>query len=354
MSERPIVADAPLLLAVQSIEASSRRIAVVIDAAGVLIGTLTDGDIRRCLLKGGSMQTRVGEAMNPAPLTASESSSDSHLLELMHRRNVLAVPIVDPLGRFVRLVHLADLAETAAEGGAEGFDFAVIMAGGEGKRLRPVTQNIPKPMVEIGGVPLLERQMRRLVRAGISRIYLSVNYLAHVIEDYFGDGSRIGVSLSYLREKDRLGTAGALALLPETPVKPILVMNGDIVTMVDFAGLLNFHRSQSAEVTVAAVDYHVNIPFGVIEVEGLRVSALKEKPAQRFLCNAGIYSISPGVLRLIPDGSYFDMTDLMASCLSGGLPVNVFPMHEYWSDIGTPDDLEKARKFFATTGQRDG
>jgi NDP-sugar pyrophosphorylase family protein len=186
-----------------------------------------------------------------------------------------------------------------------------------------------------------------LARAGLKRVYISVNYLSHVIEDHFGNGAEFGIEICYLREQEKLGTAGALALLPEQPRGPIVVMNGDILTTSDFGSLHAFHLAHAAEVTVAAVDYRINIPYGVIRTEGAYATGLEEKPSQRFLCNAGIYAISPSVLNLLQGAGHLNMTDIIDSCLRRKKPVAVFPVHEYWSDIGTPDDLEKARIFFA-------
>ena len=348
MSETLLNPEAKLIDAVRAIEASHRRIAVVVDADERLIGTLTDGDVRRCLMADGNLQTPVSQAMNSSPLVANEGSSAGHLIDLMRQRNVMAVPIVDKLMRFQRLVHLIDLelphkgALTPAE-----FDFAVVMAGGEGTRLRPLTATIPKPMIEIDGTPLLERQIERLVRSGLKRIYLSVNYLSHVIESHFGDGAAFGVEIHYLREQEKMGTAGALALLPKRPSGPILVMNGDILTTCDFGSLHAFHQTHDAQVTVAAVDYRVNVPYGVINTKGVFATGLVEKPSQRFLCNAGIYAVSPQALDLLQGNNRIDMTDIIGACLTRDIPVAVFPVHEYWSDIGTPDDLEKARALFS-------
>ena len=233
-------------------------------------------------------------------------------------------------------------ADTALE-----FSFAVIMAGGAGTRLRPLTDTIPKPMVKIGGVPLLERQIRRLVKVGVHRVYISVNYLGHIIEEYFDDGSEFGIEICYLREQERLGTAGALTLLPECPNGPIIVMNGDILTTSDFDSFYSFHVAHDAKITVAAVDHRVHIPYGVIRSEGPFITELVEKPSERFLCNAGIYALSPEVLSLLPRNILSNMTDLVDICLANQLPVAVFPVHEYWNDIGTPDDLERARIHFA-------
>ena len=348
MIEQPLGVGALLVDAVRTIEVSRRRIAVVVNSCGVLVGTLTDGDVRRCLLAGGSLSTPVSEAMNASPLTAPIGSSNSYLLDLMRRRNVAALPLVDQHGVFQRLSHLTDLAPDEADQRLADFAFAVIMAGGEGTRLRPLTQSIPKPMVDIGGMPLLERQIERLAKAGIRKAYISVNYLSHIIEDYFADGGRFGLEIAYLRETKKLGTAGALSLIDEKPGKSVVVMNGDILTTSDFASLGAFHTSNSADVTVAAVDYHISIPFGVISADGPRVTALTEKPSQRFLCNAGMYAVSPRAFAEVPYDRTYNMTDLISACLSAQWPVAVFPVHEYWSDIGTAADLEKARELFAT------
>jgi dTDP-glucose pyrophosphorylase len=347
MTEKSLDISAPLVAAVRAIEVSRRRIAVVVSNDRRLMGTLTDGDVRRCLLAGGSLATPVSEAMNRNPLSAPSGSSESYLLDIMRRGNILAVPLVDASGRFDKLVHLTDLSPAEDARGVTIFASAVIMAGGEGMRLRPVTEKIPKSMVDIGGVPLLERQIQRLAKAGFKRVYLSVNYLSHIIEDYFGDGSSFGLEILYLREKEKLGTGGALSLLPARPDSPILVMNGDILTTSDFGSLYAFHHAHMAEVTVAAVDYRIQIPFGVIHNKGPYVTGLVEKPSQRFLCNAGIYVVSPPALDLVPHGKPFNMTDLIDACLAASRPVSIFPVHEYWSDIGTPADLDKARSLFS-------
>lgn len=352
MSERPLQPDALLVDAVNAIETSRRRIAIVTDEGGRVIGTLTDGDVRRCLLAGGTLETPVSRAMNPNPVVGQVNSAHGYLIDLLRRANVMALPLVDADGVFQRVVHLTDLGHEEPIDDARGFAFAVIMAGGEGTRLRPMTHEVPKPMLEIGGMPMLARQIERLSRAGIKRVYLSVNYLAHVIEEHFRDGADFGIEVRYLREQERLGTAGALSLLPERPEAPVLVMNGDILTTSDFGSLFAFHRSCGAHITVAAVDYRVNIPYGVLHAEGASVTGLTEKPSERFLCNAGIYAVSPSALNLLRDSTFQDITDLIQRCLHQDLPVAVFPVHEYWSDVGTPDDLDRARALFAEPGRR--
>ncbi|MBU3564444.1 nucleotidyltransferase family protein [Polynucleobacter sp. MWH-HuK1] len=322
--------------------------AVVVDAENRLTGTLTDGDIRRHLLAGGSLDAQVAIAMNPNPLSAEEGSSDGYIKDLMRRGNVVAIPLLDRDRKYLRLIHLMDMdLNDSISDNAVGFSFAVIMAGGEGTRLRPLTETIPKPMVEIGGAPLLERQIQRLVKIGIPRVYISVNYLGHIIEEYFGNGEDFGIEISYLREQEKLGTAGALTLLPEHPTGPILVMNGDILTTSDLDSFYHFHNAHAANITIAAIDHRVHVPYGVIRTDGAFITGLVEKPSERFLCNAGIYALSPQALIHLEKNIHSNMTDLVNICLTKKLPVAVFPVHEYWNDIGTPSDLEKARIHFS-------
>lgn len=348
MSEAPLRTDCTLYDAVRAIEASHRRLAVVTADDGRLVGTLTDGDVRRCLLAGGTLQSRVDAAMGTNPVIAYTTTSDREIVELLRENNLRALPIVDDDGRYLRIVHLDELVpDEQTVIGADHFKAAVIMAGGEGTRLRPLTERIPKPMVEIAGLPLLERQVHRLAKARIEQLYVSVNYLAHLIEDHFSDGSRFGVSIEYLREKERMGTAGALSLLDNAVDGPLLVINGDVLTTSDFAHLYTYHVEQNAAITVSAINYHVDIPFGVVRTKGTSVVKIEEKPSQQFFCNAGIYALSSTALSLVPPGTSYDMTDLINDCLAARHKVAVFPVHEYWTDIGTPADLARAREVFA-------
>lgn len=331
--------------AVRAIEQSRRGIATVADGEGILCGTLTDGDIRRLILRGGSLDSPVTEAMNAAPLTAPIGTSDRDLVHLLNDRGLEALPLTDAHGRLAGIAHLRDLLPEAGEwGGAEGFAAAVIMAGGEGLRLRPITETIPKPMIDVGGMPLVERHVRHLARAGIRRVFLAVNYLAHKIERHFAAGRSHGIAIDYLRENEKLGTAGALSLLPPLEAGPILVLNADVVHAVDYGHLLSYHVNQGADLTVAAVEHYVQIPYGVIRAEAGRVSKLEEKPSQRFLCNAGIYVLGAEARALITRGRRIDMTDIITELTASGKTVSAFPMHEYWADVADAEDLERVRR----------
>jgi len=330
--------------AIAQIETVRRGIAIVIADDGQLIGTITDGDIRRAILAGHELDHSVKDIVNRAPLTAPIGTSDAYLTDLLIARGLEAIPLVDSEGVFEKIVHIKDLRPDSEYGSAEGFAAAVIMAGGEGRRLQPLTMAKPKPLIEVGGVPMIERLVRSLVRAGIPQIYIAVNYLAQMIEDYFGSGDAFGAAITYVREKERMGTAGALSLLPRTMEAPFLVINGDVLTGSDYRNLLTFHEEQKSILTVAATDYRVDIPYGVLRTQGARVIAIEEKPSQRFLCNAGIYVLSPEALSYLPKDRPSDMPDLIETVMSKRGSVNVFPIHEYWADVGNAADLERAQE----------
>jgi dTDP-glucose pyrophosphorylase/predicted transcriptional regulator len=345
---KTLLASDTLFQAVQAIEFSEIRTVVVLDEENKLLGTITDGDIRRRLLKGGNLQDSVTSAMNSTPVSAKPGSSSELLAELMKHKNVLTIPIVTDENHFIELVHLKDLNKTrnVSLPKSSDYEFAVIMAGGEGSRLKPITNKIPKPMVEIGGMPLLERQIISLSECGIKKIYISVNYLANQIEDYFENGSRYNTEIVYLRESNKMGTAGALTLINETPKNPILLLNGDVFTNSIFNSLLEYHNQSNVELTVATTNYTIDVPYGVLQMDKGDVKGIVEKPTQNFLCNAGIYCISPIAFKLIAKFKIINITELFKILIEEKLKIAAFPIHEYWIDIGTPEDLDKARDIF--------
>lgn len=345
---KPILAyDASLRQAIEIIEKTRSLIAVVVDSDGCLLGTVSDGDIRRAILAGQSLDGPARDAMATSPITATTDLSHEELMHFLLHHGVAAAPVVDDQGHFVHVVQTYDMVpDEDMAGTASGFEAAVIMAGGEGMRLRPMTENLPKPLIPIGGVPLLERQVRSLVQSGVRQIFISTNYLGHLIEKHFGDGSEFGAEIQYLRENTKLGTGGALSLLQSTPTRPILVINGDVMTSSDYGKLLNFHTEHDSFITIGAVEYHLQIPFGVIHIDKTSAIGIEEKPSQRFLCNAGIYALSPDSLKRVPTNTRFDMTDLIKGAIEDNKTVTVFPIHEFWTDIGSPSDLEQARKRF--------
>ncbi|QDV17396.1 D-glycero-alpha-D-manno-heptose 1-phosphate guanylyltransferase [Gimesia panareensis] len=343
MNDCLISATADITEAIRAIEAGKKGIAVIVDSGQQLQGVITDGDVRRGLLSGLRLQDSATQIMNRRPTKADAGMSQASLVELLESSGLEAMPLVNADNQVVEVVLLSGLTRKSDTGHASGFSCALIMAGGEGRRLLPLTENLPKPLVEVGGMPLIERQVRRLATAGVERIYIAVNYLAEMIEAHLGDGSRFGTEIQYLREREKLGTAGALSLIEETPTGPLLLMNGDVFTSINYQSLLDFHQKHAAVLTVAAIDYHVEIPYGVIKTEGPFAVRLEEKPSQQFLCNAGIYALSPEAVSQVPRNQPFNMTDLIESNLTSEPGVAVFPVHEYWSDIGTPAELDKAR-----------
>lgn len=329
--------------AIRAIEAGQKGIAVITNANGCLQGVVTDGDVRRGLLTGVKLRDPVTSIMNCKPTKAESRMSQSSILELLQDSGLESFPLVDANNVVVDVILLRDLTKEKSTRKAEGFSSALIMAGGEGRRLLPLTENLPKPLVEVGGMPLIERQVRRIASAGVNKIYIAVNYLAGMIESHLGNGSQFGVEIHYLHEQKKLGTAGALSLIEEPLDGPLLLMNGDVFTSIDFRYLLDFHSKYQPMLTVAAIDYHVEIPYGVIKTNGAFALGLEEKPSQQFLCNAGIYAISPDAVNQVPKNQSYNMTDLIELSITQEPGVAVFPVHEYWSDIGTHAELDKAR-----------
>lgn len=319
-------------------------IVLVVDESGKLVGSITDGDIRRCMLSGHSFDKSCVEIMHDKPVTSDANASRKNLIQLIKQHRIRNIPLIDENGHPIRIVNIAELINGRETGGT-----ALIMAGGEGRRLRPLTDSLPKPMIKVGDKPLLEQIIRNLAKAEVNNIYISVNYQAKVIQDYFKDGQEFGVNIKYLKEEKKLGTAGALSLLSELPSHPLLVMNGDVMTNINFNRFIEFHIQQRCTVTMAAIDYHLNVPYGVIKFTGTYVLGIEEKPKRQFLCNAGIYVIDTDIISMVPENTYYDMTDFLEDVLNKGLHVSVFPIHEQWIDIGQKDDLKKANESIANT-----
>lgn len=317
-------------------EAGTGALAVCSDGRR-LTGLLSDGDIRRAILQGVSLEEPCGSIARRDPFTVQHPLSNMEALRLMMERDINQLPVVDADGNLFDFLLRKDLAQDSP------LDLsAVIMAGGFGKRLMPLTQQVPKPMLPVGDRPLLERTIGQLRRSGIRDVNLTTHYLPENIRQHFGDGERFGVRLNYSQEDNPLGTAGGLRLLPR-PQKPFVVINGDILTGVSFEDMLAYHRQHTASLTVGVRKYEVKVPFGVVECEDVRITELREKPTVTFFINAGIYLLEPGAYDLIPEREHFDMTDLIKVLLEQGKPVVSFPIIEYWLDIGRPEDYQKAQ-----------
>ncbi|MBN7818872.1 nucleotidyltransferase family protein [Bowmanella yangjiangensis] len=331
--------EQPIRDVLQVIDNEALRIALVVDTKEMLLGVVTDGDIRRGLLKNISIQDKVELVMNTRPLTGNKTMSRNELVQLMEYHKLLAIPLLEDNARVVGLETLHRVGRAATYQNP-----VLLMAGGYGSRLRPLTNNCPKPMLRVGNKPILEILLKNFIKAGFVNFFISTHYLSEVIEEYFGNGEKWGVSIKYVYEDTPLGTAGALSLLPkELPDLPVLIINGDILTNVDFDRLLKFHNKNNADATMCVRDYEYQVPFGVIKGNGITITELEEKPIQRFFVNAGIYAINPEIINTISKQEKLDMTDLLDSIINKSGKVIMFPIHEYWMDIGRLDDFHRAQ-----------
>lgn len=334
--------DAPLATATERILSGEHPVLAVVDDSGRLVGTLDDADVRRASLDQLSAVAKVSDAMETSPLTLPADADDDDILAAVGDGTHTAVALTDN-GRFVELREVKDV--TRYE---EPLPIAVVMAGGRGQRLRPLTDKVPKPLLKVGTTTIIERIIAALRDSGVAECYLSVNYKAQAFEDRLGDGEDLGVAIRYLREEKKLGTAGSLSLLPEEPVGPVLVTNADILTRLDFSRLFNYHRAHGGPATVAVVHHSTQIPYGVMNAEGDRLVRIEEKPEVKVLCNAGIYVLQPEVLRHVAPDEALDMPDLISKLLGDGMDVHLFPVLERWFDIGSPEDFQRVLIEFAT------
>lgn len=333
-----IESDASLKAALALIDSTGWQIALVLGNGDHLLGVVTDGDIRRALLRGVSLESTVDGVMNRNPRTLPLGSGPEEILGYMRKHVLHHIPLVEGS----RLVELATLDELIGAVARE--NPVVLMAGGMGRRLRPLTQDTPKPLLSVGGQPILQTIIENLSDQGFRRFFLSVNYKAEMIQAFFGDGSRWGVSIEYLLEEKSLGTAGALSLLPPGLEQPLLVMNGDLLTKTNFDSLLKYHEAQGSDATMTVREFDLEVPYGVVKTEETNIIAIEEKPVHTFFVNAGIYVLSPEILTHVPHDEYFDMTTLFRTLIDRGRKVRAYHLREYWLDIGRLEEFEKAQR----------
>ena len=331
--------DSSIYTLIERFNIRSEQIGIVVDDQRRLLGTVTDGDLRRGMLRGVTTDALVREIMNTAPRTLPVDRPHDDITSYMRHERVRHMPIVDFAGRVVDLIALDKLLGPTPQPYP-----VVIMAGGEGARLRPLTEHTPKPMLDVGGQPILETIIRRCAAAGFGEFYISVNYRADVIKHHFGDGRHLGVEISYLDEMTPLGTAGPLGQLPRGIAKPVLVLNGDILTKVNPARLIEFHRDAGAVATMGVREYEFQIPYGVVDIDDNEIRGLREKPVSRQFINAGIYVLGQRALDLLPRDAASDMPALFTACRAEGLKTLAFPIREYWVDIGHIDDYRRANE----------
>jgi dTDP-glucose pyrophosphorylase len=335
--------EASLRTTIEVIDHGALQIALVVDDSDKLVGVVTDGDIRRALIRGLQLEHPVAEVMNKRPKVATLQDSKAQLIAMMEGHHLYQLPVVDDQGRVVRLESLQALYKQPA------FPNPVfLMAGGFGKRLRPYTDDCPKPLLEIGGKPILQTIIENFVKSGFRQFFIAVHYKAEQIKNYFGDGGRWGISISYIDEVEPMGTAGAIGLLPDDLSDvPMIVMNGDILTQIDFSRLLAYHNEQQAMATMCVRQYEYQIPYGVVSLEHQRIVNIEEKPLQSCLANAGIYVLDHSLVKSIAKQKKLDMPALFNQQIALGETVSMFAVNDYWLDIGREADFLRAQGEFA-------
>ena len=330
-------ADTSIHDVLKIIDESSKQLALVVDRDNKLLGTVSDGDIRRGLLNKINLDDTVESIYFRAPTVANINDDKDKIVKLCVDKKIHQIPIVDNDNNIIGLEVLEDLIATGVKNNK-----VILLVGGLGTRLKPLTNNTPKPMLKVGGKPILETIIEKFSSYGFVNITLCVNYKSDVIQSYFGDGSKFGVNIDYIIEPKRMGTAGPLSLLQKIPKEPFFVMNGDLLTNVNFEHLLDFHVKNNASATMCVREYDFQVPFGVIDIENGHISKIKEKPVHKFFVNAGIYMLSPEVVTYLPDDTFFDMPTLFESLILDDKKSISFPIHEYWLDIGRMEEYKKA------------
>ena len=331
--------DSTALEALKVIDRGAAQIALVVNEQQYLLGTLTDGDIRRALLNGETLDSPVERLMNRHFRSVGSSEDLDAALLLMRQKTLRHIPVIDAQGRVEQLLLLQEFLASPELPNA-----VVIMAGGKGTRLRPHTENCPKPMLAVGDTPMLEILLRQCIDSGFKQFYFSVNYLKEQIINYFQDGSAWDVSINYLIEDQPLGTAGSLQLLPSSLAAPFLVLNGDVLTRLNPTQLLEYHLEHKAQATLCVREHEITVPFGVVEINGVELASFEEKPTYSHLVNAGVYVIDPVLLPLLSSQQYTDMPTLLLAAQQAGHLVTVCPIHEYWLDVGRPESLLQAHQ----------
>ena len=332
--------DGDIRKAISTIEKGGLRIALIIDKDKKLVGTICDGDIRRGLLKGFTLDSPLSNIVKRNYHKAGPNVSKKEVSKIMKENSISQIPIVTNDNQLIGLEISQDLIPDSSN--FLNPNYALLMAGGKGTRLQPLTNNCPKPLLPINGKPILEIILEQCINSGIRNFYISVHYLAEKIIKYFGDGSKWNVNIEYLSENIPLGTAGALKLLPNKIKDPIVLINGDVLTKINFHEILKYHTENNADITICAREHKLSSPYGVIEVQGIKFKSMIEKPSFRQLVNAGVYIINPNLIKQIKTNQYIDMPEFIEGTKNRNKNIIVYPVHEYWIDIGKPESLNKA------------
>jgi len=323
--------------ALKIIDSGAMKIALVVDENSKLLGTLSDGDIRRGFLKNLTLEDSIESVIFKTPTICNIHDSREDILQIALEKKVYQVPIVNDEGKLVGIQEVDDLLKAK-----EKSNQVVLMVGGYGTRLRPLTQEIPKPMLKVGDKPILETIILNFKKYGFTNIILSVSYKSHVIEKYFEDGSKFGVHIEYIHENTRMGTAGSLSLLRDKLKDTFFVMNGDLLTNINFESMLHYHFKHKANATMGVREYDFQVPYGVVNVKGNDILDIKEKPTHSFFVSGGVYILDTQTLDFIPDNEFFDMPTLFENLIKNNLKTISFPISEYWLDIGRIEEFKKA------------
>ena len=324
--------------ALKIIDSGAVKIALVVDENDKLLGTITDGDIRRAILKGKSLEDSIRDIYYKNPITVSIDESKENIINLCTSKKIYQIPVVDKNGKIVKIILLDEILKPK-----EYPNKVILMVGGLGSRLRPLTEDTPKPMLNVGGKPILQTIIEQFRNYGFKNFILCLNYKAEIIKNYFQDGSKFGVNIEYIVENKRMGTAGALSLLREKPKEPFFVMNGDVLTNVNFENMLEYHLSHNSTATMAVREYDFQVPFGVVNMENNEIKAIEEKPIYKFFVSAGIYILNPECIDYIPKDEFYDMPTLFEDLIKNNKKTYSFPIREYWMDIGRVEEYEKAQ-----------
>ena len=336
IDEIKINQNASIKEALEVIDKGAIKVAVVLSDDGLLLCMLYDGDIRRALLKGMSLGDSIAGIINKHPVVANINDTKERILELANEKKLHQIPIISN----GKLVGIQDIREFLAPKNKP--NKVILMVGGLGTRLRPLTNDVPKPMLDVGNKPILHTIVENFAKYGYTDIIMCVNYKSEIIKEYFGNGDKFGVKIEYVLESQRMGTAGALSLLKERPKDDFFVMNGDLLTNVNFEYLHEYHKDSNALASICIRKYEMQVPYGVVNVRANKVTSIEEKPTQSFFVSAGIYMFSPIVLDFIPKGVFYDMPTLFSELLKHDFPIHPFPIREYWLDIGRMDEYRRA------------
>lgn len=320
---------------------TGERILACVDN-GKFIGIVTDSDLRRGIVSGVKLEDKVSRVINKHPVTATSGMTQHAILALMREKSVDPIPVVDGKGNFIYLYSMSELLKSLTLPNS-----AVVMAGGFGKRLMPLTKDVPKPLLKVDGKPIIEHVINHMADYGIESFYVTVNYKSEAVKDCLRDGKRLGVKITYLEERKQLGTIGAISLLKAHEVKfPFIVINGDILTRVNFKKFIEAHTGSECPLTVCLATYHYDVPYGVVDARGDRILGMSEKPQYDFFINAGIYCMNPELIDFVPKDTYYDINMFIQMLLKKKIPIGAFDINEYWRDIGNFEDFYNAKSEF--------